>query len=86
MKMELPAPYVARPYRGPEDHSAMASILSAYRQYCGNLERVNAEQIGVSYANLTNCDTETDIVLIEAGDESVAYGQNELGRPRRRRT
>ena len=53
----------------------MASILSDYRQHCGNPERVNAEQIGVSYANLTNCDTDTDVVVIEAGDESVAYAR-----------
>ena len=36
VKMDLPAPYVARPYRGRADHAAMASILTDYRQHAGN--------------------------------------------------
>jgi hypothetical protein len=72
--MELPPPYEARPYRGRADHSAMASILTEYRQYAGNPEMSTAEQFDVSYANLTNCDPATDIVVIETTEgEPVGY-------------
>jgi ribosomal protein S18 acetylase RimI-like enzyme len=74
MKMELPQPYVARPYRGRPDHPAMASILTDYRRYAGNPEMVTSEQIDVRYANLTNCDPANDIVVIETtDDEPVGY-------------
>jgi mycothiol synthase len=74
VKLELPEPYVARPYRGPDDHAAMASILTEYRQFAGSLEMVSAEQLGVTYANLTNCDTAADIAIIETTDgEPVGY-------------
>src|SRR6185295_14554058 len=32
-----------------------------------------AEQFDVTYANLTNCNTATDVVLIECGSEPVGY-------------
>jgi mycothiol synthase len=73
MEMDLPDPYVARPYRGPGDHAAMASILTEYHVYAGNPERITAAQIDVRYANLTNCDSEQDIVLIEADGEPMGY-------------
>ncbi|MBK5331564.1 MAG: GNAT family N-acetyltransferase [Ilumatobacteraceae bacterium] len=73
MEMDLPAPYIARPYRGPEDHPAMASILGDYHRYAGSTELPTAEQFDVTYANLTNCDTATDIMLIESGGEPVGY-------------
>ena len=74
MKMELPQPYVARPYRGRPDHPAMASILTDYRRYAGNPEMVTSGQIDVRYANLTNCDPANDIVVIETtDDEPVGY-------------
>ncbi len=74
MKLELPAPYVARPYRGLADHAVMASILAEYRQHAGYSEYPTSEQLDVTYANLTNCDTATDIALIEAdGGEPVGY-------------
>jgi mycothiol synthase len=74
MKINLPEPYVARPYRGTADHAAMASILTEYRQFGGNPEMVTAEQLSVTYANLTNCDVENDIALIEIIDgEPVGY-------------
>jgi ribosomal protein S18 acetylase RimI-like enzyme len=77
MKMELPAPYVARPYRGPADHPAMASILSEYHQHCGSTESPTAAQFDSTYANLTNCDKTTDIVLIEIeGGEPVGYARS----------
>ena len=74
MKMVLPPPYVSRPYRGPADHPAMASILNEYRQYAGSPEMVTAEQIDVTYANLTNCDPATDIEVIEVAEgEPIGY-------------
>jgi mycothiol synthase len=75
MEMDLPAPYVARPYRGPEDHPAMASILGEYHRYAGSSELPTAAQFDVTYANLTNCDTATDIMLIESGGEPVGYAR-----------
>jgi ribosomal protein S18 acetylase RimI-like enzyme len=72
--MELPAPYVARQYRGSADHPAMASILTEYRHYAGDPEMCTAEQMDVRYANLTNCDPENDIVVIDLDDgEHVGY-------------
>ena len=73
MEMDLPAPYVARPYRGREDHPAMASILGDYHRHGGSSELPTAEQFDVTYANLTNCDVATDIMVIESGGEPVAY-------------
>jgi ribosomal protein S18 acetylase RimI-like enzyme len=72
--MELPAPYVARPYRGPADHPAMASILGEYHQHCGNTQVATAAQFDVTYANLVNSDTATDVVLIQVEGESEPIG------------
>jgi mycothiol synthase len=74
VKVDLPQPYVARPYSGRVDHPAMASILTEYRQHAGNPEMASAEQFDNTYANLTNCDTANDIVMIEAGDgQPIGY-------------
>lgn len=74
VKMDLPEPYVARPYRGAADHEAMSSILTEYRQYGGNPEMVSAEQLGATYAHLTNCDPAIDIAVIEHADDGpVGY-------------
>lgn len=74
VKIDLPDPYVVRPYRGSADHPAMASILTEYRQFGGNPEMVTAEQLSVTYANLTNCDVEKDIAVIEfTNREPVGY-------------
>jgi mycothiol synthase len=73
VELDLQEPYVARHYRGPEDHPAMASILGEYHRYAGRSDLPSAEQFDVAYANLTNCDTATDIMVIEAGSEPVGY-------------
>lgn len=74
--MDLPAPYVARPYRGREDHPVMASILGAYHQHTGSSALPTAEQIDANYANLVNCDPATDVVVIESDrDGPVAYAR-----------
>jgi mycothiol synthase len=52
----------------------MAAILTEYRQFGGDPEMVSAEQLDVTYANLTNCDVENDIAVIELIDgEPVGY-------------
>ena len=51
----------------------MASILGDYHRYGGSSELPTAEQFDVTYANLTNCDTATDIMVIESGGEPVGY-------------
>ena len=79
MDMDLPAPYVARPYRGREDHPAIASILGDYHRHCGSSELPTAEQFDVTYANLTNCDTATDVMVIESGGEPVGYVRTSWG-------
>lgn len=75
-RLDLPPGYTARPYRGREDHSAMAEILGAYREAQGNPEQPTAEQFDVNYANLTDCDPALDIYLVEdAGGHPIAYGR-----------
>lgn len=75
-RLDLPAPYRARPYVGPDDHRAMAPVLAAYRQHLGDPEHVTAEQLDITYSHLDDCDPETDIVVIETpGDGVVAYGR-----------
>ncbi len=74
--MDLPAPYVARPYRGRVDHPTMAMILGAYRRHAGDPELPTVEQMDVTYANLVNCDPNHDVVVVEtAGGEPVGYAR-----------
>ena len=74
VKMDLPSPYAARPYRGRADHAVMASILGEYHQHSGTSSRPTAEQLDATYANLVNCDPEDDIVVIESDrDGPVGY-------------
>lgn len=76
MEMELPEPYVARPYRGRVDHPAMAMILGAYRRHGGDPEMPTVEQMDVTYANLVNCDPDFDIAVVETDDgDPVAYAR-----------
>lgn len=75
MDMDLPAPYVARPYRGRADHTVMAAILGDYHRHCGNSSLPTAEQLGATYGNLTNCDPYEDVALIETADGPVGYSR-----------
>lgn len=75
-RIDLPAGYTARPYRGREDHPAMAEILGAYREAHGDPEQPTAEQLDINYANLTDCDPSLDIYIVEdAGGHAIAYGR-----------
>ena len=69
-RMNLRAPYSARPYRGRTDHPAMAAVLAAYREHSGDPELPTVEQFDATYSHLTDCDPENDIVVVEttAGD------------------
>jgi ribosomal protein S18 acetylase RimI-like enzyme len=76
VEMLLPAPYVARAYRGPVDHPILALILGEYKLHSGAVEIPTAAQFDVSYANLVNCDLAVDFVLVETQDgEPVAYAR-----------
>jgi mycothiol synthase len=72
-RLELPARYVARPYAGPGDHPAMARLLTEYRRAKGNPELVVAEHLDRSYAELTDCDPELDIAVVEHDGDPVGY-------------
>jgi hypothetical protein len=54
----------------------MVSILTEYREHAGTSERPTLEQFGITYANLTNCDPATDIVVVETtAGEPVGYAR-----------
>lgn len=69
----LPAPYTARPYRGPSDHPAIVEVLAAYRAANGDIELPTVAQVDLTYANLHDCDPDLDIVLVEGDERIVAY-------------
>ena len=66
MELELPSPYVSRPYVGPTDHQAMADTLNDYCAHVGNPETTTLAQFDNPYANLVNCDPARDIERYEA--------------------
>lgn len=72
-RMNLPEPYRARPYVGAPDHTSMAEVLASHRERQQDPERPTAEQMDVAYAHLTDCDPDTDIAIIEAAGDTVAY-------------
>jgi ribosomal protein S18 acetylase RimI-like enzyme len=74
-RFDLPEGYTARPYRGAPDHAAMAPLLTAYREAQGDPESVIPEHLDQSYRNLTDCDPDLDIAMIEFGHELVAYNR-----------
>ncbi len=74
-RLELPAPYTARPYRGPSDHPAIVEVLAAHRNANGDPEQPTIAQVDVTYANLHDCDPELDIALIEASGQVVGYSR-----------
>ncbi len=72
-RLQLPAPYATRPYRGASDHPAIVEVLSAHRSANGDTELPTVAQLDVTYANLHDCDPERDIALVEADGRVVAY-------------
>jgi mycothiol synthase len=75
-RFDLPDGYVARPYRGREDHPAMAAIITAYHEHQGDPEMATAAQFDSNYRHLEDCDPELDVFIVETEDGSpVAYGR-----------
>jgi len=73
-RINLPAPYLARPYRGIADHPAMTAVLAAYREHIGDPELPTVESFDARYAHLTACDPDNDIALIDnVNGDTVAY-------------
>ena len=72
-RIDLPDGFAARPYRGRPDHPAMARLLTEYRRAKGNPELITAEEIDQGYADLTDCDPDLDIAMIERSGELVGY-------------
>lgn len=71
----VPTGPVVRPYRGPEDHPALARIGSAARAANGDLDQVTAAQLDNDYAHLSNCELPRDCALVELDGQAVAYGR-----------
>ncbi len=72
--VSTPGPIV-RPYRGPDDHPALARIGTAARAANGSPEQVHVAQLDNYYAHLTNCDLPRDCRLVELDGQPVAYGR-----------
>jgi mycothiol synthase len=72
-RLRVPSPYVARPYRGPSDHAAIAEVLGEYRRAHGDDEVPTVDQIDVTYANLRDCDPALDIAIVEIDGRVVGY-------------
>lgn len=64
--------FEARDYAGPPDHEALARLLTRWHAATGMPELVTTAEIDNSYANLDNCDPESDMVLVDAPDGSLA--------------
>jgi ribosomal protein S18 acetylase RimI-like enzyme len=73
-RLELPAGYRARPYRGLDDLPAMHPILVAYREHVGDPERPTLDSMIATYSHLGDCDPDRDIAIVETTEgEAVAY-------------
>ncbi len=75
MDMTLPAGYVSRHYAGAADHPGMTRVRNESSLAGGDEETRTVDLMDVGYANLENCDPATDIAVIEAAGEIVAYGR-----------
>ena len=72
-RLDLTDGLTARPYRGSDDHAAMATLLTEYRRAKGDTESVQPGHLDQSYADLTDCDPDLDIALVERDDVLVGY-------------
>jgi mycothiol synthase len=74
MRLDLPAGYIARPYRGRVDHALMAALKTADERDEPDAELSTAEQFDASYPHLERCDLSRDVAIVETtGGEPVAY-------------
>lgn len=58
-----------RHYRGTPDLAGMAAANQAMRDADGILDTTSADDMAIQYANLTNCDVDQDLVIVERIDE-----------------
>lgn len=64
-----------RQYRGTSDLAGMAAANQAMRDAEGIVETTSAEDMAIQYANLTNCDVDHDLVIVERiGEPSRTVG------------
>jgi mycothiol synthase len=68
-----------RHYNGPADLPGMTAANMAVRRAVGAQDIVTVEMMTNQYANLTNCDTSRDLVIVEMGGEIVGYLRVEWG-------
>jgi hypothetical protein len=69
----LPRPYRVRPYRGPNDHVAMARVLTAYRDWHGDPQTATAAELDSRYALLSTDNTLHRLAIVERNSEIVGY-------------
>jgi mycothiol synthase len=62
-----------RHFRGPADFPGMIEANMAARDAYGIHDTVSVEGMAAQYANLTNSDTATDLVIIELDERIVGY-------------
>lgn len=77
-RLSLPAGYSARAYRGPEDHPAMAEILTAFRLDRGENELVTAAHLDTNYEAVSDSELANDAFIVEFDGHPVAYGRTVL--------
>lgn len=71
VELELPPPYVSRPYAGPADHPGMVVALNDHEAHVGIPAMTTLAQFDNTYSNLVNCDPERDIAIIEDEDRAI---------------
>ncbi len=75
-RLALPGGYLARPYRGRDDHADIARILGAARAAKGDPQQPTVGQIDATYAHLADCDPDRDIFVVERAGGAIAYGRS----------
>lgn len=64
---------VARDFVGGHDHAAVARLLNRRFEELGLDEVVTTRGVEVNYRNLSNCDTDLDMVMIDREGSLVGY-------------
>jgi mycothiol synthase len=64
-----------RHLRAPDDYRPMNAIANAVRAAEGESWATSDEQFQRFYETLSNCDTATDVVIVEGGGRVVGYGR-----------
>jgi ribosomal protein S18 acetylase RimI-like enzyme len=66
---------VFRHWRGEADLLGLVNVANATRRADGNPDVATVESMGHDYANLTNCDLATDLLVAEADGAIAAYAR-----------